>query len=155
VIFKRGSLVNLPLVECRRLGVPKPTRPWVVVQRNDIKDSGDLLVCPLTDEMNWLKEKKTQRSTFEKIVPKEIFVGSYKLYRKTSYVKCGNICTTVNNKNILYIGFLMPETMDRISQKLRFCLDLSVPLSKPEKQKLPSYRLVRELRRKNASTRRT
>jgi mRNA-degrading endonuclease toxin of MazEF toxin-antitoxin module len=135
--------VELDSDECKRLDTPKPERPWVVVQANQVKDSLDLTVCPMTGTLNEKKVLKKQLSSFVLVKGTELLSNKTEPWRKDSFVKCGRVCTVLSTK-VKYVGFLLPETMVRIDEKLRFCLDL-----KPEKpQPKPSYRLVRDLRRK-------
>lgn len=141
--------------DCKRLDTPKPERPWVVVQANEVKDSLDLLVCPMTGTLNQNKVEKKQLSSFMLIKGNEIRSIKNAPWRKDSFVKCARICTVLATNKVKYVGFLSPKTMARIDHRLRFCLDLPMSVSKSnerkpskqEKQK-PSYRLAREARRK-------
>lgn len=156
VKLQRGSLVELDLKECARLDTPKPERPWLVIQANHIKDSLDVMVCPLTGTLDVKGKPKKQLSSYALLESREIRSIKNAPWRKDSYVKCGKICTVLNDGDVDYVGFLSPETMVKVDQVLRLCLALplrirkKVQVEEPEKpSKPPSYSLARAMRRKN------
>lgn len=142
---QRGSLVELDDAECKRLDTPKPDRPWVVVQANRVTDSLDLMVCPMTGALDKYGKPKKLLTSYEFVRGSELHSAKNHPWRKDSYVKCGRVCTVLSSIKVKYVGFLLPKTMAKVDDKLRFCLDLSI---KQQKQEKPSYRQVHELRKK-------
>ena len=141
-------MIKLSEKDCERLDTPKPDRPWIVVQANQVKDSLDLMICPMTSTHG-----KRELSSFELVKSGEILSAENKPYRKESFVKCARICTVESLNVVEYVGFVLPQTMARIDAKLRFCLDLPLPKEKKapavslERKRKTSYRLVSVARR--------
>jgi mRNA-degrading endonuclease toxin of MazEF toxin-antitoxin module len=123
VVPLRGFLFALKPDAAARLGIPKETRPWVIVQSNDVPNKyGSVVACYTTCAIDARGKRKTQ-GPLQVLLEADAFNG---LTEHESYIVCSNLYTIRHDELGTCFGSVNPssQTMRKVDQVLRKVLGL-------------------------------
>lgn len=108
--------MRISLEECRRLGVPKEGRPWLIIQNNKVDDSKYIIVCHLTDQR---RDDGSLKPLLDTDVP--ITKQDVPELKKDSYIRCSQL-HSVEADSVEYFATIPPVFMLMVDKNLAFCL---------------------------------
>lgn len=125
-IYLRGQVWRVKPNVCGRLGVPKPYRPWLIVQNDDLGVYKTRIACYLTG----VADQKGNFKFAQKLgVPTHVMVIADEKNKlgKDAFIVCGTVHTIYNHEFLKFVGRISDEDMKRVDTALALITALNKP----------------------------